>query len=54
MQAMGINKVINFPFPTAPTVDALNVRKWMMDSVCLAKRVTNISHIDVFSSSIII
>lgn len=25
-QAMGINKVINFPFPTAPSLDALNVR----------------------------
>jgi ATP-dependent RNA helicase DHX37/DHR1 len=27
LQAMGINRVINFPFPTAPTVEALNVSR---------------------------
>ena len=29
-QAMGIHRVTNFPFPTAPSVEALNVSRWLI------------------------
>ena len=49
-QAMGINRVINFPFPTAPTVEALNVSRCWIQFGQENHYNYIISQIDVFSS----